>query len=71
MRALLEEIHDSDERSAYILMDKVNPVPQPGFILPPGATSTKPVQIVNELGIFGVFVRYTILYILNQTVEPL
>ena len=61
MRTLLEEIRDSDERAAYILMDKVNPLPQRGFILPPGANSAKPVQIVSELGIFGVFVRYIIL----------
>ena len=59
---MLEEIRDSDERAAYILMDKVNPLTQSGFILPPGATSTKPVQLVSELGIFGVFVRYVDLY---------
>ena len=58
VRTLLEKICDSDEREAYILMDKVNPLAQSGFILRPGATSTTSLQLICELGVFGIFVRW-------------
>lgn len=54
-----------EERSAYILMDRIMPPMTKGFIIRPGLTfSSEPSDLVSELGIFGVIIgtRDKILY---------
>ena len=58
MKTLLQDIGTHRERQAYILMDRVNPPPQRGFILRPGAVRVEPLPLISELGVFGIFVRY-------------
>lgn len=58
VKTLLQEIGTTSEREAYILMDRVNPPTQLGFILRPGAVSVEPLPLISELGVFGIYVRY-------------
>ena len=59
---LLQGIGSSVEREAYILMDRIHPPPQMGFILRPDSVGKiEPVPLIGELGVFGVYVRYAIL----------
>ena len=58
VKTLLQGIGHTSEREAYILMDRVNPPTQLGFILHSGAVSVEPLPLISELGVFGVFVRY-------------
>ena len=60
VRTLLQDVGTTSEREAYILMDRVNPPTQLGFILRSGAVSVEPMPLISELGVFGVFVRYEI-----------
>ena len=56
---LLQRLGSSTEREAYILMDKINPPSQLGFILRPSVDDKlHPIPLISELGVFGVFVRY-------------
>lgn len=57
MKTLLQDVGTTGEREAYILMDRVNPPPQRGFVLRSGAASVEPLPLISELGVFGVFVR--------------
>jgi len=52
IRPFLEQIKNSQERSAYILMDKIQPPVTKNYMIRPGA---KPLlaNCVSELGIFG------------------
>lgn len=53
IRSVLESIKTSDERKAYILMERIFPPASPNCIV----TRDKPPKIENvvcELGIFGV-----------------
>lgn len=46
-----------DERSAYILMDRIVPPLSRGYILRPGEKlPNKPADLISELGIFGVVI---------------
>ena len=58
VKTLLQGIGHTSEREAYILMDRINPPTQLGFILLSGAVSVEPLPLISELGVFGVFVRY-------------
>ena len=51
----LLEIKDSDERAAYILMDKIVAPTQESVIVTHDKYSCE--KISNELGIYGVFVK--------------
>lgn len=54
-----------EERSAYILMDRIMPPMSKGFIIRPGQEfSSKSSDLVSELGIFGVIIgtREKVLY---------
>lgn len=53
---VLENLKNS-ERTAYILMDKIQPVPVQNYLLRPGA----PLRLnscLSELGAFGAYVRW-------------
>lgn len=53
---VLEKLKDSRERSAYILMDKIQPIPVQNYLLRPG----DPIRLkscLSELGVFGAYVR--------------
>ena len=54
---VLRRIGRSPEREAYILMDRVRPPTQQGFILRPGISQLVPIPLISELGIFGVYVK--------------
>lgn len=58
-----EEIADAlkkmtlEERKAWILMDRINPPISKGYIVRPGSSELpKPIEMVSELGIFGVII---------------
>uniref|UniRef100_A0A671KJB3 Glutathione synthetase n=1 Tax=Sinocyclocheilus anshuiensis TaxID=1608454 RepID=A0A671KJB3_9TELE len=53
---VLENLKNSTERMAYILMDKIQPVPVQNYLLRPGAT-LKLNSCLSELGVFGAYVR--------------
>jgi len=53
----LRRIGRSPERETYILMDRVHPPTQPGFILRAGTSQLQPLSLVSELGILGVYVK--------------
>ena len=50
----LEKIRYSDERNAWILMDKISPPSQKNYILRPGHDEPDFMDVVSELGVFGV-----------------
>jgi len=56
IRPALLEMRDSEERSAWILMDRIQPPVQANYIVRPGQSVTQPQDIVCELGIFGVVI---------------
>lgn len=67
---VLESIKNSSERSAYILMDKIQPCPSYNYLLQPG----QPVRLnkcLSELGIFGVYVRKGTEMLMNECVGHL
>ncbi|XP_037085295.1 glutathione synthetase-like isoform X2 [Pollicipes pollicipes] len=49
----LARLRDSAERTAFILMELIEPHVQPNYLLRPGHGSPELVQAVGELGIFG------------------
>jgi hypothetical protein len=55
----MEEIRDTPEREAYILMDRVRPPPQMGLILRPNprVLELEREPVISELGIYGTYVR--------------
>ena len=50
----LEKIKDSNERSAYILMERIFPWPQKNHLLKVGK-DPRLRDVISELGIFGVY----------------
>lgn len=50
----LEKIKNSDERSAYVLMERIFPWPQKNHLLKVGKDSRLR-DVISELGIFGVY----------------
>ena len=62
VKVLLQDIGTTSEREAYILMDRVNPPTQLGFILHSGAVTVEPLPLISELGVFGIFVRCNVMY---------
>ena len=60
MKTLLQDIGRTSEREAYILMDRIIPPTQLGYMLPSSAVTVKPLPLTSELGVFGVFVRYEV-----------
>ena len=52
-RTFTRLIQDSEERSAYILMDKISPPVTTNYMVRPGASEPLLAQCISELGIFG------------------
>ena len=52
IKPFLENIRDSDERNAYILMDRIHPPVTKNYMVRPGADPMS-VEVISELGIFG------------------
>ncbi|KAK1801629.1 hypothetical protein P4O66_022273, partial [Electrophorus voltai] len=68
--SVLESMRDSMERTAYILMDKVQPRPASNYLLRPGA----PLRLslcLSELGMFGAYVRKGREMVMNECVGHL
>ena len=51
----LDAIKDSDERNAYILMERLFPWPQKNYLLKVGKDPSLR-EVISELGIFGVYI---------------
>lgn len=56
IRDVLKAIKNSKERTAWILMDRIIPPVQANYIVRPGNPVIEPVDLVSELGIFGVII---------------
>jgi len=52
IRPFLQNIKDSDERNAYILMDRIQPPVTTNYMVRPGK-DPELVEVISELGIFG------------------
>eukprot|EP00092_Neocalanus_flemingeri_P069964 GFUD01085827.1.p1 GENE.GFUD01085827.1~~GFUD01085827.1.p1 ORF type:complete len:481 (+),score=152.43 GFUD01085827.1:71-1513(+) len=52
IKPFLENIKDSEERNAYILMDRIQPPVTTNYMVRPGQEA-KLVNVISELGIFG------------------
>ena len=59
--SVLKSIKDPLERSQYILMDKVNAPVYKNYIVHIDFERPKLLDVVNEIGIFGILLRYCIL----------
>ena len=55
IRSHLEKIKDTEERSAYILMERIFPWPQKNHLLKVGE-DPKLRDVVSELGIYGIYI---------------
>ncbi|PSN51649.1 Glutathione synthetase [Blattella germanica] len=57
VREALQTMHNSEERTAWILMERISPPTQKGYMVRPGGPEVpKLVDLVSELGIFGVVI---------------
>jgi len=52
----LTKLKDSDERNAYILMDRINPPITTNYVVRPGQGGAQMVDVISELGIFGYII---------------
>eukprot|EP00092_Neocalanus_flemingeri_P009940 GFUD01010718.1.p1 GENE.GFUD01010718.1~~GFUD01010718.1.p1 ORF type:complete len:482 (+),score=144.35 GFUD01010718.1:71-1516(+) len=53
IKPFLEKIKDSEERNAYILMDRIQPPITTNYMVRPGQAKAQLVDVISELGIFG------------------
>lgn len=49
----LEKIKNSEERNAYILMDRILPPKTMNYVVRPGQEKAELKEVISELGIFG------------------
>ncbi|XP_042321708.1 glutathione synthetase isoform X3 [Sceloporus undulatus] len=70
LKQALEKIKDSPERTSYILMDKIKPLPTLNYLLR-AHSPLKISECVSELGIFGVYIRHGQDLVMNQHVGHL
>ncbi|KAF4524344.1 hypothetical protein B566_EDAN015897 [Ephemera danica] len=71
VREALLAMKDSEERSAWILMDRILPPVQSNYVVRPGDTNNcapPPSDVVSELGIFGVIIGDADTILSNQQV---
>ena len=56
--AFLNGIKDSEERNAYILMDRIEPPRTMNYLVRPGGKSAQPdlTEVISELGVFGYII---------------
>ncbi|KAI4873755.1 hypothetical protein NFI96_010614 [Prochilodus magdalenae] len=67
---VLEKIRNSTERTAYILMDKIQPRPCHNYLLRPD-TGLRLCTCLSELGVFGAYVRKGTEMLMNECVGHL
>ncbi|TRY54056.1 hypothetical protein DNTS_034490 [Danionella cerebrum] len=67
---VLEKLRGSTERTAYILMDKIQPVPLQNVLLRPGVPP-RPIACLSELGTFGTYLRKGSELVFNECVGHL
>jgi len=60
IKPFLENIKDSAERNAYILMDRIQPPVTTNYMVRPGQAKAKLVDVISELGIFGYIIGYSV-----------
>jgi hypothetical protein len=53
IKPFLENIRESSERDAYILMDRIQPPKTTNYIVRPGFKEAQLKEVISELGIFG------------------
>ncbi|XP_004070334.1 glutathione synthetase [Oryzias latipes] len=70
IRQVLEGLKDATQRTAYILMDKINPAPVQNYLLRQGGPLTLS-NCLSELGAFGAYVRHGADMIMNECVGHL
>lgn len=58
IKDFLANIKDSDERNAWILMDRINPPIQKNYMIRPTLKEPLYTDVVSELGIFGVVIGW-------------
>lgn len=59
VREVLKSMEDSKERTAWILMERIHPPTSKGYLVrPDGGKFPELVDLVSELGIFGVIIGY-------------
>ncbi|XP_063218314.1 glutathione synthetase-like isoform X1 [Bacillus rossius redtenbacheri] len=69
IRDALLAMKDSKERTAWILMERINPPSQKGYVVRPGLEGLPPLtDLVSELGIFGVIIGDGADIVVNQQV---
>lgn len=56
IKEFLTNIRNSDERGAWILMDRINPPLQRNYMIRPTLKEPLYTDVVSELGIFGVVI---------------
>ncbi|KAI3357189.1 hypothetical protein L3Q82_015652 [Scortum barcoo] len=66
---VLEGVMESKERMAYILMDKIHPVPLQNYLLRRD-TPLKISNCLSELGVFGAYVRTSVEDVLSPFSPP-
>ena len=62
LKEKLLQLKESEERAAYIVMDRINPPSQHSVIISSGRHYSA--RINSEIGIYGVFIRYLKNYIM-------
>lgn len=67
---VLERVRGSSERTAYILMEKIQPRPLHNYLLRQGA-ELRLSSCLSELGVFGAYVRHGSEMVLNKCVGHL
>lgn len=61
VREVMLKMKDSKERTAWILMERIQPPLSTGYIVRPGGPNPPPLcEMVSELGIFGVIIGYVL-----------
>ena len=50
-------LNDPENRTQYILMDRISPQITKNFIVRQESTSIRPTDVIPELGIVGIFIR--------------
>ncbi|XP_065827798.1 glutathione synthetase-like [Oscarella lobularis] len=69
VKTFLEKHWEDDERSAYIMMERVRPSFADNYFVRQGQiTRLQPTQLINELGIYGAYVRKGEEELLNEAV---
>ena len=56
VKSYLKKIKDTEERSAWILMERIHPPLQKNYMLRPALPEPLFTDFVSELGIFGVII---------------